>query len=298
MNESRISAGAAGAVAGLAVLAGMGLSAGAALAQVQVQVQAQAQGLTAEQAGAQTSLQAATVQLAAPVSPLVTLSTVEGTFSFTQGEVSSIAELARGVYQGSKVLCASGPELGAAGATEASGEGAAAAEGAVDYGAWTVSVGGDVANALSATVGELAEDCPFQQVMGCSCAGNPSNGRASGNALVTGVSLRDLIDLVQPEDGVNAVTFVSSDGYRVSLPLSYVKQRACVLVVEVNGEAMGDALGVANQVWLGSTSARYFAQNVVEILLTAEEVAPAAPGAVASEGVNLPNVSVVEGSAA
>lgn len=127
--------------------------------------------------------------------------------------------------------------------------------------------------------------------MGCSCAGNPADGRASGNADVAGFALREVIEMAGPNEGVNTITFVSADGYSVSLPLSYVLQRASTVVYRVNGTPMGEALGVATQLWLGSTSARFFAQDVVEIVLTAEEAPPLAPGA-NREG-NLPNASVI-----
>ncbi len=213
---------------------------------------------------------------------------VEGTFAYTQGEVADNISIARHIYKASNVLCGSGPELTAADSKAS----------AIDAAQWTVSIGGDVQNAFSATMEELCAAGPFQQVMGCSCAGNPVDGRASANARVAGFTLASLLEAAHPCEGANTIAFVSQDGYAVSLPLSYVTQRASVVVYEMNDELMANSMGIANQLWLGSTSARYFAQNVVEVLVTAEDEVPAAPGAASQgEGANLPNVSL-DGAAA
>jgi DMSO/TMAO reductase YedYZ molybdopterin-dependent catalytic subunit len=134
--------------------------------------------------------------------------------------------------------------------------------------------------------------------MGCTCAGNPAGGRASANAEVSGFRLSALIDAAVPDEGVNTITFISRDGYRESLPLSYVKQRYSIIVTAINGESASDAVSCANQLWLGSTSARYFTQDIVAIELTKEQTPPPAPGSMerditAKELTNQPNVGVL-----
>ena len=101
-------------------------------------------------------------------------------------------------------------------------------------------------------------------------------------------------------DEANAITFVSSDGYEVTLPLSYVLQRASMIVYQLNGEPLSTSVGGTNQLWLGSTSARYFASDVVEVRVTCEDEVPAIPGSPASDdrASNVPNVGVTAGVSA
>lgn len=225
-------------------------------------------------------VQEARLATAAAVAP----ERVEGRFSFEQGVVTPVAQIARDLGGASKVLCGTGEGVAASG-EQVVGD-------ALD---WVVTVTGDgVNNPLSATLGELAETGTQSTVMGCSCLGNPADGRASVNAGCTGVSLALIFDAVGLREGANAVTFVSADGFEVALPLSYVRQRAALLVYQINGEPLANSVGGVNQLWLGSTAARYFASDVVEIRVTCEAEPPLAPGA-AEAGANLPNVGVAEG---
>ena len=106
---------------------------------------------------------------------------------------------------------------------------------------------------------------------------------------MTGVTVASLLAAAAPLEGVNTVVFTSADGYEVALPLSYVAQRHSLIVFEVNGAPIGDSVGGANQLWLGSTSARYFARDIVSVGFEARDVVPAAPGA---QGSVVPNVSI------
>lgn len=80
-------------------------------------------------------------------------------------------------------------------------------------------------------------------------------------------------------------------------PLSYVLQHYCPIVFDVNGSPIAESMGGVNQLWLGSTSARYFARDIVSITVEQRDEVPAAPGAgdAADASVNLPNVGVFFG---
>lgn len=206
---------------------------------------------------------------------------VQGSFSWNQDASASNEMLRRLLYDASKNLCGSrGLDIGLD-----------ASSGAID----AIRVTGDVENPLVADVDAYRKKAPVKQVMSCTCAGNPADGRASANAQVEGFRLSALIEDAVPSEGVNTITFVSADGMSVLLPLSYVRQRYSIIVTTVNDEDATSAIGCSNQLWLGSTAARLFSQNIVEIRLTAEENPPAAPGA---QGANQPNVAVTFGSAA
>lgn len=160
-----------------------------------------------------------------------------------------------------------------------------------------IAVCGAVSNAFVAQLDELDDD-PVQLVMGCSCGGNPADGRAVANAEVAGVSIASIMERACVAEEANTVTFESADGYEVSLPLSYVMQRHSLIVHHVNGEDVKNVLGGTNQLWLGATSARYFAKDVVRIAFSIEEEVPAAPGTAEAKDqyANRPNIGILEGS--
>ena len=219
------------------------------------------------------------------------LASVEGTFSFTQGQVTPTAQIARTLGGADKVLCGA--------STEALPSNQQVVSDAAD---WQITVDGDgVQSSLTATIGDLAQTGTQSTVMGCSCAGNPADGRATANAAVTGVSVSQLLETAGGvTNEANAITFVSSDGYEVTLPLTYVLQRASMIVYQLNGEPLSASVGGTNQLWLGSTSARYFASDVVEVRVTCEDEVPAIPGSPASgdHASNVPNVGVTAGVSA
>ena len=66
---------------------------------------------------------------------------------------------------------------------------------------------------------------------------------------------------------------------------------------QVNGEDLSASVGGNNQLWMTSTPASYFVRDVVEVLITAEEEAPATPGA-GFDYPNSPNVGITGSSAA
>ena len=101
------------------------------------------------------------------------------------------------------------------------------------------------------------------------------------------------VPVVQP--GANAVTFVSADGTETMLPLGYVIGRHGVLSYEINEEALTASVGGSNQLWMTRTPANYFVRDVVEIVVSAEDEAPAVPGE-ADEHPNSPNAGVLTGA--
>lgn len=208
---------------------------------------------------------------------------VHGTFTFSQGVVSTVEDLAKNLAGASKYLC---------------GNGAVDAAAPVSPDEWTISVTGDVENSYSATLSEMADEGAAQITMGCSCAGNPVDGRAAGNAEVFGATVSSIIEKAQPAESVNTVVFTSSDGYEVTVPLFYVVQRFSVIAFDINGEPIGNTMGGSNQLWLGSTAASYFAQDVSEIRFESRQTPPSTPGTVeAGDSTATPNVSLTAANA-
>lgn len=93
----------------------------------------------------------------------------------------------------------------------------------------------------------------------------------------------------------NTATFISKDGYRTSLPLAWLLEKEALLAYQVNGEDLSASVGGSNQLWIPSAAAKYFARDVVEIVLSHEETLPPVPGeeeAKEIEYVNRPNAGI------
>ncbi len=243
---------------------------------------------------------------------------VLGTFAFTQDRVSPVDEIARALGGADEVLCSGSAQKVTVPTTVAAATGSgteaegAATDGVVSEGEadevgqaadWEVSIGGDGLDAqLDATIGELAKTSSATSLMGCTCLGNPADGRATVNADVTGIDLRETLYALGIADGANTITFTCADGYRVSLPLTYVLQRRSLIVYAIDGQPLSASVGGTNQLWLGSTAARYFASDVVSIDVECRDEAdvPAAPGTAEAGDAyaNRPNVGVLSGAQA
>ena len=211
----------------------------------------------------------------------VRASEVAGTFAFDQTTITPNSSIRKAFLGTDTYLC------GAQGGTSLASQ---------PLDSWTLSVGGDVDNAFTATLADLADDSALTVTMGCACAANGADQRVVANAEVTGVRFADIMRQAGVAADANTVTFTTSDGYEVSLPLAYVKQRYSLIVFAVNGEALENSMGGTNQLWLGSTSAKYFARDVTGITFTHQDTPPAAPGAQDSYA-NSPNVGVLSSEA-
>ena len=218
---------------------------------------------------------------------LVAVDKVEGTFTFNQTDLSSIAEIQRAISQSAKFLCGSQFGFDNADVTDAR--------------EWKLAIGGTVEKAWAGTVGDLADKVGEVRIaMGCACAGNPAGGFSTISAEVTGVSIRSIMGLVQPEAGTNTVVFTSSDGYEVALPLAYVFSRPSVVAYAINGATMEEAFGGTNQLWIGTTAAKYYARDVVKITFEEREVVPPTPGTPEAGDMyeNAPAIGVTKGAVA
>ena len=161
---------------------------------------------------------------------------------------------------------------------------------------WRISVSGDVDNAFTATVDELAQEQAVQQTMTCSCGGNPSDGKAIITADVKGIPINYLAGRASAHNDANTITFISSDGTEVSMPLAYAVGHHGVISFEINDEDLSASVGGNNQLWLTGVSANYFVRDIVEIRITHEDVVPANPGE-DMEYPNSPNVGLLSASA-
>ena len=221
-------------------------------------------------------------QQTAASSDIVQVSEVVGQFAFTQAEVTANDTIKKNLGDASQYLCGARP----------SGGGTQAAED------WSISVDGAVEHSFTATFEQLSQDDSVQtQLMGCSCAGNPADGRASANAEVTGIPMQSIFEMATPSDNANTVVFTSADGYQVALPMDYVLMHRSLIVFDVNGSPISDVVGGTNQLWLGSTAASYFARDIVSVMLEERQTPPPSPTSDEAREAygNLPNIGVLFG---
>lgn len=214
----------------------------------------------------------------ASFSPVVKADAAQGTFSWTQDAVTPNAVIASTFRPAVATLCNSTVGLTQTNPLE-----------------WKISVGGDVENAFTATVDELAAADSVSQTMTCSCGSNPADGRAIVSADVKGIPVTYLIEQARPASGANTVTFVCSDGTEQAFPLGYVIGRHAVISYEVNDEDLSASVGGNNQLWMTRTPANYFVRDVVEIRVSTEAQPPANPGE-GMEYPNSPNVGILAAS--
>lgn len=212
--------------------------------------------------------------------PIVQEQSVDGVFSFSQASLTPIEKI-RAVFQKAvAALCGADDELTVSNASD-----------------WKIAVSGDVEAGYAATLGELAQNDENTSIMGCACVSNGAGGPAAINAQVTGVPIAGIIQMAQPAADANTATFISEDGYSVSLPLDYVLARHSVISYQINGEALSSSVGGTNQLWIDSAAAKYFTRNIVEIRVSHEDVVPAEPGSeqgIDGEYVNRPNAGITD----
>lgn len=213
---------------------------------------------------------------------------VQGTFSYSQDVVTPTEQIAHDLRGVGHVLSHEEPAATVAKRTAPA-----------DPLSWRVTVGGFVGMPFTATLGELAQTGTRRAVMSYTCMNNPSDGRATANADTTGVTLASMLARAGVREGANAVTFVSADGYEISLPLAYVTEHAGMLAYKLNGEPLERSVGCTNQLWLTGASAHYFVRDVeaVRVSKVSEADLPPVPGSPASGDHfrNRPNVGVLGG---
>lgn len=214
---------------------------------------------------------------------IVTVEAVPGLFAFTQDEVSSNDVIAS-IAKAAQFMCNSQGHLAKDDSTLPEN--------------WEIEFTGKVNTPQAFTMQEMSQsDAVKKMTMACTCAANPADGRDTANAEVTGIPVSVMLDEVGIAEGANTIVFTSADGYQVALPLWYVTERYCPIVFDINGEPIPEVIGGSNQLWLGATSANYFARDIVSIALEERETPPPSPSSDEARAAyqNLPNVGVLLG---
>lgn len=139
----------------------------------------------------------------------------------------------------------------------------------VDVENYYINFSGKLKKTDSISLKELQEKGSEQRVLKCSCATGP----AVANAQVVGVPLKNIMQMVDLEEGVNAISFRSEDGYGFKMPLRYALEKDAILVYQIGQTPVPSGV----QIWLPKSVARFFTRHVVDIEFTAEEKEPILP---------------------
>ena len=137
-----------------------------------------------------------------------------------------------------------------------------------------INVSGNIKKTCTVGITELEKLESVERNMMCTCAMSVTAAQAS----VRGVRVADVISMADLEDGVNTITMKDSDGYGISMPLSYVLEKDALLVYEIGDVPLTTSQGAPMQVWMPDTVAKYFTRQVTEIELTAEAEVPQVEG--------------------
>ena len=129
-----------------------------------------------------------------------------------------------------------------------------------------INVGGSVKKTKTVSLSELKGGDSQKRIVKCSCATGP----AVANAQVVGVSLQNVMQMVDVEEQANTLTVTGADGYGVSMPLTYALDRDAIFVYQVGEKPVPTGV----QLWVPKSVARYFARNVVDIEFSVQEQVP------------------------
>lgn len=126
-----------------------------------------------------------------------------------------------------------------------------------------INVGGKITKGYTV---DLKEKTANTRTLLCSCA----TGAASANAQITGVLVKDVLELAKAAEDVNTIAFTSADGYTAKLPLKYVLEKEAMIAYQVGGKN----IPTGAQLWVPETVAKYFTRNIVDVELLAEAEVP------------------------
>lgn len=129
-----------------------------------------------------------------------------------------------------------------------------------------VNFGGAIKKTQTVSLKDLKDSGTVERTLKCSCA----TGAPVANAQIVGVPFKNIMQMVSAEEAANTVTFKSSDGYGIAMPLTYALEKDAMLVYKIGDKDIPSGL----QVWVPEAVARYFTRNVTDVEFTVEKKAP------------------------
>ncbi|NLP83710.1 molybdopterin-dependent oxidoreductase [Microbacterium sp. CFH 90308] len=110
----------------------------------------------------------------------------------------------------------------------------------IDPQSWRLTIDGMVEQPLELTFQELLDRGLDEYAITLTCVSNEVGGGLVGNAIWTGVPVRDLLRLAKPTGGADMVLSRSVDGFTAGTPLETLTDddRDAILAVTMNGEPL------------------------------------------------------------
>ncbi|MCI0583884.1 MAG: molybdopterin-dependent oxidoreductase [Chloroflexi bacterium] len=107
----------------------------------------------------------------------------------------------------------------------------------VDRDAWRLRIHGLVDREVTLSYADLAALPVIEQFVTIACVSNRVGGDLIGNALWTGVRLRDVLDLAGVRDGATQLVGRSVDGWTAGMPVSWIMdpEREPMIALGMNG---------------------------------------------------------------
>lgn len=138
---------------------------------------------------------------------------------------------------------------------------------------WVIKFDGDIQNPCEMTLPELQEKFgTTEALIKNDCTVNGVGNGTIFQARVSGISVKDLIDYLQPKQGANLYRAIGDEGYKYAVPLDWVLAHDSLLVTGMNGEVLPNTQGYPVASWVGGASGGDFTKRVVEVRI---ETAPA-----------------------
>lgn len=104
---------------------------------------------------------------------------------------------------------------------------------------WRLRIHGRVKRPLTLTYEQLLARPMVERYITLTCVSNEVGGELVGNARWLGVSIKDLLDEAEPDDGADQVVSRSVDGYTAGTPTAALRDgRDALLAVGMNGEPL------------------------------------------------------------
>ena len=114
----------------------------------------------------------------------------------------------------------------------------------VDGGSWRLKIGGMAGNPVSLTLQDLRALPVTTEYVTLECISNNVGGNLMSTGIFTGVSLKYLLEQVNPTSSATWAAFKAADGYSESLPLSAINSDPTILVAyQLDGETLPAAHG-------------------------------------------------------
>lgn len=109
---------------------------------------------------------------------------------------------------------------------------------AVDIKNWRLLLTGKVERVTIFTYDDILKMKPMTKMLTLTCIGDDIGGKLIGNAMWTGVSMREVLDRAGIQKGVKKLIFRCADGYSTGVPLKDALHKDAMLAYKMNDDVL------------------------------------------------------------